>query len=718
MLKKTIMNQMNKKFYQKMIDDLSLKVDRFPEQTMNFSVIASFFLSFILLSLTALDLVDSDLWFHLNQGRELFATGTIPSTSFFSYIEPVRHWINYSWLFQAIVYQIFLHTGYVGLIVFRSLIYVFIGYLFYLIILKNRPYNFLAAILTVFCFIGVMPRSIVVRPHIFTYLNLLLLLFAFERKKFFWLFPIVFTLEANLHGIAYPLLLLIWGSYLMDYYVCYKRCKPIPVSKKDLAVILISPLFLLFSPYWYHLFALPFDNAVSFVSYYIVEMNPTSFLQLFVFRFWPLPYLVYTIKIIVILLAFLFLIYSFYKKTFKISYIVLFVGSIFLLSKSKRFIYDCIFFIVPILSMFLSNMKFVHKKKYIFVNIAIMFFVPLSVFTYYLYHSVHYPLSFMNVPQVGTKFIYQLPKDQTVLMSPAKAGYLAWTLFPKHKIFMDLELALFDDVDAFEAMYVFHNPVVLQHHINKYHASVLYVPLNKQMLSDYSVVFKKYKPVFFDDFGIIYVRRDVSTSFPELAFLDTIAAQEVNKDAFTEKNKNRLIEELKRVADFDVSGFKANVLLGNAYYAFEQPQNMLEVADRLINGFPDQAAGFILKAQALFMLHQLEESVRYYKQAVTKQGAHDRRLLGKNYYIALATMKRFDEAYEVLNNAYNPFMKETPPDILYEFAVGAVNAREYEAAVTFIQMALLSLPDFDLKRRNELLRLQRELNAFFSKKNT
>ncbi len=303
-------------------------------------------------------------------------------------------------------------------------------------------------------------------------------------------------------------------------------------------------------------------------------------------------------------------------------------------------------------------------------------------------------------------------------MAPDKAGYFAWSLFPKHKIFMDLELALFNDVDAFEAMRVFRTPAVLEHHIEKYHPSVLHVPFETGISPEYTAVLKNFRPVFFDDFAFIYLRRDVPSAFPELSYLNTIAAQQVDEDAFTtSEEKSKLIKELKRVADFDASGFKVKVLLGNAYFAFQLPQPMLEMADKLIREFPDQAAGFILKAQALLMLKK-QESVEYFKLAMSKRGDHDMQLLGKNYYVALASFKRFTEAYDVLQQAYNPFNFKTPPDILYEFAIGAVNAGKYDEAKQYIDIALLALPENDESRINELLRLKRELQIIYAEKDT
>ena len=93
-------------------------------------------------------------------------------------------------------------------------------------------------------------------------------------------------------------------------------------------------------------------------------------------------------------------------------------------------------------------------------------------------------------------------------MPCTKAGYFAWELYPKHRIFMDLELALFDDVSAYESMMAFEKTVVLQHHIEKYHPTVIFTPFAMATNEKFEAALDGYRPVFFDDFGVIFLRND------------------------------------------------------------------------------------------------------------------------------------------------------------------------------------------------------------------
>ena len=67
--------------------------------------------------------LDTDLWFHLSNGKFLFEHHAIPSRAFFSFLASPREWIDYSWLFQAVVYGLYTWAGYGGLIVLRPAVY-------------------------------------------------------------------------------------------------------------------------------------------------------------------------------------------------------------------------------------------------------------------------------------------------------------------------------------------------------------------------------------------------------------------------------------------------------------------------------------------------------------------------------------------------------------------------------------------------------------------
>jgi hypothetical protein len=187
---------------------------------------------------------DTDLWYHLAGGRYLVATHTIPHDSFFSFVSPPRAWLDYSWLFQAVVYLVHSWLGYHGLVIFRTGLYVaaltvIFRYLFnpstgsgfrptgaqegrtvLPVGLHGRIRQPLAAwwtFLVIVCGSILLPRYLLVRPHMMTLVFIITFLYILEFKPQRAIYlPGLAILWSNFHGITYPVLWLICGSYLLE----------------------------------------------------------------------------------------------------------------------------------------------------------------------------------------------------------------------------------------------------------------------------------------------------------------------------------------------------------------------------------------------------------------------------------------------------------------------------------------------------------------------
>ena len=164
---------------------------------------------------------DTDLWYHLNGGRYILEHGTTPKdSSYFSFIDPPREWVDYFWLFQVLVYKIHSFSGYYGLVFLRAIMFLATFVVSYLIISngkKSKP-DLYALIVITLCILLILPRFSLVRPHLFTYFFIVFSIYLIESKKYIFIFPIVSIFWVNLHGIAYPVLILIVLAYLIDFF--------------------------------------------------------------------------------------------------------------------------------------------------------------------------------------------------------------------------------------------------------------------------------------------------------------------------------------------------------------------------------------------------------------------------------------------------------------------------------------------------------------------
>lgn len=61
---------------------------------------------------------DPDFWWHLKTGEWIWQHKAIPYVDPFSYTFKGAEWINYEWLFHAVIYPIYQLSGFGGLIIF------------------------------------------------------------------------------------------------------------------------------------------------------------------------------------------------------------------------------------------------------------------------------------------------------------------------------------------------------------------------------------------------------------------------------------------------------------------------------------------------------------------------------------------------------------------------------------------------------------------------
>ena len=73
-----------------------------------------------ILCLRAAHMVDPDIWWHLRTGEWILQHHAVPHTDPFSSIGAGKPWSAYSWLFELLVYQLFLRLGLVGLVRFSQ----------------------------------------------------------------------------------------------------------------------------------------------------------------------------------------------------------------------------------------------------------------------------------------------------------------------------------------------------------------------------------------------------------------------------------------------------------------------------------------------------------------------------------------------------------------------------------------------------------------------
>ncbi|MEN8264959.1 MAG: tetratricopeptide repeat protein [Nitrospirota bacterium] len=210
-------------------------------------VISLLFIVFVTYANTIDDL---DLWWHLKSGKYIYETKTVPDKddfSFTSYIsEDIRSigkknlspselpsdennlfwsssFMKRNWLSQIIFYITYLTSGFTGIGILKSAIFVITYLLIYVIMLKMGAGR-LSSIL-VLCLVAVIGVYFnYTRPQLFSFLSFSLMLYILndfkkEGKSFYFL-PVLMLFWANLHG-GFVLGIIILISFISSEFFKY-----------------------------------------------------------------------------------------------------------------------------------------------------------------------------------------------------------------------------------------------------------------------------------------------------------------------------------------------------------------------------------------------------------------------------------------------------------------------------------------------------------------
>jgi hypothetical protein len=146
-------------------------------------------------ALACLSPAQSDTFWALRAGQDIWHTGRIPLVDTYSYTAAGRPWPNHEWLWQAIAYAMYWLGGFPLLSAFSSAVLTAAYAIAYR--LTSGPRGIRLALLSVATTLGAIGWSL--RPQIVTLLFVSLLLWLLFRPRY-WLIPPLFALWANLHG--------------------------------------------------------------------------------------------------------------------------------------------------------------------------------------------------------------------------------------------------------------------------------------------------------------------------------------------------------------------------------------------------------------------------------------------------------------------------------------------------------------------------------------
>ena len=664
---------------------------------------------------------DTDLWYHLNSGRYIFTNKSIPKDSFFSFISPPREWVDYFWLFQVLVYKIHSLFGYYGLVFLRAFTFLTISILILCFFFKNSPKNntyFYFTIIFSLYSLLLIPRYNLVRPHIFTYLFIVLFLYIleFKRKKAVYL-PVLAILWTNLHGIIYPIMLLIVLAYLVEFFLNHIKDKT-HIQKSELFYIIpliLSIAAVYLTPHGSNLMWIPLIPT-GFASLYINELGYIAINDLLSFQIKDMVLSYPTVFNLLFFMSCLALIVSFLRKGRRISHILLFAGGAVLLAKGNRFRFEFVLLTLPILKNFLLaipssvlSVKNIKPAKILIVILLLL--IPLITLKGVFNNLPKFPFSSKNLPHGIATFLQKVNTGGNVLNHPNKGGYLQWMLYPKYKIFMDMEVPfLFTNEDFYTVQNVYSNKVFFERVIKQYNPSFITVPREIAGFEGLIKDFPEYKIVFFDDYEILYVNEKHYPSLVKEYVLKVINPYTLTYSSVSSFKDSRDIEpvlkELLKILEIYQEGIIANQCVAIIYNREGKYEKALLHGETIVKNYPEFHVGYQIRGDSFKGLNMLDKAIKNYKMALKRQ---DNPEINKQIGFVYFKQHKYREAYNTLVRVMNFYAPGTTYQDLYYLIVSALESGRIREAEILFRYAYQSVPTGDKEWYKKYQELQTKI---------
>jgi hypothetical protein len=385
-----------------------------------------------LFTMTARNVTDPDVWWHLKTGEYIALHHSVPHADPFSYTRAGQPWVAHEWLTELFLYQLQRITGFAGLIlVFAAILCAS----FFLLYLRCGPSPYIAGVATL-CGAWATAPLWGVRPQVVSLLLTSLWLLILERAErrpnlLWWTVPLM-LFWVNLHagfalGLALSLLFLLGG--------CIERrlghATLNPPLRTQAFILVLDFLVVPLNPNGLRLFLYPIDTLRSHaMQNYIAEWASPNFHSA---EYWPL---------LLILLA-LFPILGCSRLRLRPRDLILLLAGLYFSLASIRLIPLFVLVAVPIIAKPLGNWpNRSHERpsslSHPIFNAAII--LAMAVFA-----SVHVTKVIQRQPSAETQlfptgaaaFLRTHPPAGAIFNHYDWGGYLIWKLYPTTRVFID-----------------------------------------------------------------------------------------------------------------------------------------------------------------------------------------------------------------------------------------------------------------------------------------
>lgn len=493
-----------------------------------------------------------DLGMHLTSGKQIVESGQILHQESFSFTAQGKSYINHEWLSQVVMYKIYSLFGIIGL---HALHLLLIGLLF--LILCSFGSESLA-VWKCFLLLLIVPMAILhddMRPHIFSWVLLALLVFVVHEKRI-WLIPFILLLWVNVHasfvlGLLYAFVFIVRAWLLQKNHL--------------LLLLLILVLFVtILNPWGIHIYSL-FLQDTSALNY-IVEWKVLHPSRIF---FW------------------IFFLYVFVlggsmwrNKRIELFDLILFLSIAILGVMAIRFVVIAGIMLWPLMLKYATfkDKQYQTRVFLVYLLFMILLFRPINNYK----QGFRFSLNHEVLPVYATDFMIKNKIEGKVFNDYVFGGYQIWKQ-PKLPVFIDGRLAPYIPIVFNDYLIISEASSSWQKLLNKYAITIVMVrtdrKLAKALMTDTA-----WKMVYFDYNAVIYTKKTLNTN------LRTI--QHISPWGLRKQSTNlAAIEELKYICQINPTYFGAIKYIADLYM-LEGDVKMHNIYDNLYQKMKKQRNSF------------------------------------------------------------------------------------------------------------------------------
>lgn len=402
-------------------------------------VLALLFLVIFVYSFRALN--ESDNFYHIKTGQVIWETKSVPHQDVFSYTAVGAQWVTHEWLAELVFYGIYTAFGFWGLMAFAAGVALISYSLLLRLALLKRANFFISCILVVI--IGIFTFKLwVVRPHIFGYLGLVILIWLLEKYRtrprlfYLWLAAIDVLVWANMHasfilgivimafyGLA-ELLEIRWSNFFGKSHFAEKKWPLLLLLFAFLAGVLA-----LVNPNTYRIFL------------YSFAVQPVA-QALHGYEWQPITFYFYETEVKLILLEIIFFaalaVFWFWtrKENRNLTYLGLMLGASFMpfISVRHNGLWSLLVFVpaaIAVSNIYEKRPCLLHTLPSLSAIILLLLFAG---------RAFALPRSYFDknfIPVYAVDFIEEHNLRGPIFNLVNEGGYLIWRLWPQEKISID-----------------------------------------------------------------------------------------------------------------------------------------------------------------------------------------------------------------------------------------------------------------------------------------